>query len=480
MPIPRVAETFGREKRLPSTGAYMNLAVLSLNYKLAPVEVRERMDIPESRLAQLTAELKERAGLTELMVVSTCNRVEFYFVARDEEFATTHLKAWLNERAGADAGRNLERMMMLLSRRVALIHLFRVACSLESMVVGEPQILGQVKEAFQLAVRHGNAGAVLTGLMPRVFRTAKRVRTETQIARNAVSVSYAAVELASKIFDSLDDKIVLVIGAGDMAELAINHLIKQGIGRLMITNRTFANGIALAQKYQGQAFPFDQLDSSLPEADIVISSTGAREHIITKDRARKAMRERKNAPMFYIDIAVPRDIDPEVNSLPNVYLYDVDDLNSVIDANRREREDEALKAQRIIEEDVAAYDRWYDSLAVGPTIKALRQGFHAIGERELSRTLEHLPDLGAHDAQRVRQLVRGLVNKLLHAPSNALRKLAEDGNGKMYVEAVSVLFDLGESAHAPVDDREVGEGELAASTDEEPEDSNRIIPFPVA
>jgi glutamyl-tRNA reductase len=453
----------------------MNLVVLSISYKLAPVEIRERLDLPESQLSEALRELRARCAMDELMALCTCNRIEFYFIARNESAALEALRRWIGERLGeqrGEAGGELERGAIVLTHRAAMIHLFRVASSLESMVVGEPQILGQVKEAYELAVREKSAGPRLMGLLSRAFHAAKRVRTETEIARNAVSVSFAAVELATKIFDTLADKSVLVIGAGEMAELAIQHLLKQGIRQLVLANRTFAHAVELSEKYQGAAIPYDQIDAALAGADIVISSTGARRYQLTPERVRPALRARKGKPMFFIDIAVPRDIDPAVNGLANAYCYDIDDLNSVIDANRREREAEALKAQHIVEEEVARYLRWSESLAAVPTIRALRHTFHLLGENELDKALAQLPDLTQREERQVRRLVHGLINKLLHSPSIQLKQLAQQGNGTLYAEAIARLFGLhpeqvpapGEAAGArerPAQERveDSGEGE---------------------
>ena len=419
----------------------MNLTLLSINFKVAPVEVREKLDVPESHLPDVLEELRARCAFQELFLLSTCNRVEFYFIARDQPVALERLKAWIAERID-NPEIDVERHVIVLTHRAATIHLLRVASSLESMVVGEPQILGQVKDAYEIAVRHRSVGPVLTGLMPRVFRAAKRVRTETHVARNAVSISYAAVELATKIFDTLEDKTVMVIGAGEMAELAMTHLLKQGIRRLLIVNRTFATAVALSEKYQGEAVAYDRLAETLPAADIVISSTGARGYIVDAEHVRRVMRGRKGRPMFFIDIAVTRDIDPAVNKIRNAYCYDIDDLNSVIDANRRERENETHKAQRIVEEEVVRFEGWFESLSAAPTIKALRQNFHVIGERELDKALQQMEHLSPRDANQVRRMVHGLLNKLLHQPSTALKQTAEQGNGKLYAEVIAQLFGL--------------------------------------
>jgi glutamyl-tRNA reductase len=246
-----------------------------------------------------------------------------------------------------------------------------------------------------------------------------------------------------------------VIGAGEMAELAIAHLQKQGIAGLLVTNRTFARAVELSEKFQGRALPFDRLESTLAGADIVISSTGARGYIISQEQVRQALRARKGRPMFFIDIAVPRDIDPAINQLSGAYCYDIDDLNGVIDAHRREREREALKAQQIVEEEARRFEGWFASLSAVPAVKALRQRFHAIGETELEKALAQLPELSPKSQQQVRRLVQALVNKLLHAPSTALRQLAEQGNGQLLAEALSQLFDLqlaSVNAHAESDE----------------------------
>jgi len=420
----------------------MSLSAYSISYKSAPVELRERLAVPPERLADVLADLRQRCGLSEVVVLSTCNRVDFFFVARSEAEAFDRLAEWVQERSGAGEGPP-EDYAVRFTGRAAQNHLFRVACSLESMVIGEPQILGQLKDAYELAGSHDATGATLNAVMPRAFRTAKRVRTETRIARFAVSVSYAAVELATRIFDTLEDKAVLVIGAGEMAELALSHLVKGGINRLLIANRTFSSAVELAERFQGSVVRYEELEHHLADADIVISSTGAKDYIIGPALARKASGRRRGRPMFFIDIAVPRDIDPAVNELPDVYCYDIDDLKEVVDANRKEREHEALKAQQIIEEETAQLERWFASLSVVPVIKSLREHFTVIGERELAGLTAQLGDLGPREVDLVRRAVRSLVNKLLHAPSTRLKVLADEEDGRLYAEALTALFDLG-------------------------------------
>lgn len=419
----------------------MNLSVVSLNFKTAPVELREQMAFPPESVPSLLDEIREQAQLSEAMVLSTCNRVEFFFSDDDRATGIGRISEWMKARF-REPEFDPEQAAIMLSGRAALIHLFRVACSLESMVVGEPQILGQVKEAFQLAVASKNHGQLLTGLMPRVFRAAKRVRSETEVARFPVSISFAAVQLARRIFETLQDKSVMVLGAGDMAELTIQHLLKAGIKRLLIANRTFSNAVALAEKFQGSAVRFEEFESYLPEADIIISSTGARGFIVDPGMVRRATRKRRGAPAFFIDIAVPRDVDPAVNELSDVYCYDIDDLQTVADGNKAEREREALEAQKIVEEEVEAYRQWVRSHSVVPTVRALRRRFEQVGQEELEAGLERIGAISAEQTAQVRRLVRNLVNKLLHEPSTRLKLQNGEAEGLLYEDALNTLFAL--------------------------------------
>jgi len=427
----------------------MSLSLISFNYKTTPIELREKLAISGDQVPILIQEIRESCEMDEVMVLSTCNRVEFYINDNDLGEGIARLFDWLKKKFQAE-GSDLERAAVVLSHREALNHLFRVASSLESMVLGEPQVLGQVKEAYRYTVAHKAQGPMLSGLMPRVFRTAKRVRTETGIARFPVSISFVAVQLASKIFDSLKNKTVMVLGAGDMAELTVEHLLSAGIKRLTIANRTFTRAVALAERFQGSAVRFEELETYLPEADIVIASTGAKDFVITPEMARAAVKKRKGQPIFFIDIAVPRDVDPKVNELSNVYCYDIDDLHEVADANREEREREALKARSIVEEEIANYHNWLDIRAVAPTIRALRNYFTSTGEAELDALLGRLKGVSGEEANQIRQMVRRLLNKLLHTPSTRLKQMGDENNGKVFVDALSSLFDL--DAHLMAED----------------------------
>ena len=419
----------------------MPLSLLTINYKTTPVELREKLALSASHLPEFLKEAQSGTGLRELMVLSTCNRVEYYFVTPQPEQGFARLMDWLNRRFLVEPG-VLEPSSVKLEDLSALTHLFRVGCALESMVIGEPQILGQLKDAYRLAGDSKTTGPELSSLMPRVFHTAKRVRTETGISRFAVSISYVAAELAARIFESLEDRTVLVIGAGEMAELAVTHLRKKGVSRLIITNRTYANGVALAEKFDGEAVRFEDLQEHLPRADIVLSSTGARGYVVDQDMVRTALKSRRGSPMFLIDIAVPRDIDPKVNDLADAYLYDIDDLQTAADANRKEREKEAQAAQGIIEEEILRYHQWRSANQISPMVTALRAHFAETGAAEMQKTLARLGHLTEEDTEQIRRMVHGLVNKLLHLPSTRLKALGDDPNGPLYAEALRHMFDL--------------------------------------
>ena len=451
----------------------MSLSVVSFNFKTTPVELREKLATPAEQTPEILRSAREESGIDELMVLSTCNRVEFYLGGADEEVAPK-LYRWLADRYQLSTG-ELERAAVALNGQEALTHLFRVAGSLESMVIGEPQVLGQVKDAFHMSVEQQAQGPVLTGLMPRVFRAAKRIRTETDIAKFPVSISFVAVELASRIFEDLADKTVMVIGAGEMAELTLVHLLGAGIKRLLITNRTFTRAVALAERFQGSAVRFEELGDYLPEADIIISSTGSPDYVITPELARTASKKRKGEPMFLIDIAVPRDIDPAVEKVSNVYSYNIDDLKAVADANKHEREREAQIAQGIVEEEVNSYLQWRSSLSVVPTVKALRQHFTSLAQQEAEKALERMSHLSAEDEKAVRSMVDRLVNKLLHSPSTRLKEVGDDMNGLMYADSIIALFDL-----QPTPDEGRQNLEPQEKTPRDSEDKSNVVQLPVS
>lgn len=419
----------------------MKLGLIGASYKTTPVEKREKLAVSDIKVPEVIRYLKGRCKIEELMVLSTCNRVELYFVARNsfQEMANVQ-KAFLDY-LGLPSDFDAE--FYHLVNRDAIIHLFRVASSLESMVIGEPQILGQLKNAFLLSVNGGGCAFLLNKLMHKAFSAAKLVRSDTGIAKFAVSISFAAVEMAKKIFDELNAKTILIIGAGEMAELAVSHLMKAGCSRLMVANRTFSRAVSLAEQFQGSAVRFEALDNHLELADIIISSTGAKGFLIDKAMVLKATKKRKNNPLFFIDIAVPRDIDPEINTLNNVYAYDIDDLQSVVDANLLERQSEGDKAHKILLEEMEGFDKWLSTLKSVPTIKALREHVLGIANQELEKGLQQLSDLTSKQEKAVRSIVNAFANKILHKPTIILRNNTNGGEfSQEYAQIIQELFDL--------------------------------------
>ena len=336
----------------------------------------------------------------------------------------------------------MERCLYIHFDKDAVHHLFRVTASLDSLVMGEPQILGQVKDAYHRAVENNATGMILNKVLHHAFRVAKRVRTETAIANNAVSVSYTAVELAKKIFGSLEGKAVLLIGAGEMSELAARHLINHGVGRILIANRTYARAREMADAFHGTAVEFSDLANKLGEADIVIASTGATGYVITREMVAKALHERRNRLLFLIDIAVPRDVDPEAGEIDNVFLYNIDDLQEVVDDNIRNRRQEAERAEAIIEEEVIKCRVWMNSLTVVPTIVSIREKVEGIIKGELEKSASWMKNLRDEEKNNVETLANSIVNKIIHDPITSLKEESQDNGVTPYLVAVRRLFKL--------------------------------------
>jgi glutamyl-tRNA reductase len=339
----------------------MHILIVGLSHKTAPVEIRERVAFAPTAMEKPLHELSALSAISEGIIISTCNRVELCAVSREPEVGVAQLKRFLSDYHGIFPD-ELYPHLYEYQGEEAIRHLFRVASSLDSMVIGEPQILGQIKTAYGYGSEFKTAGLILNRFFHKAFSVAKRVRTETDIASNAVSVSFAAVELARKIFGSLEDKTVLLIGAGEMCELAARHFVNNGASSVLVTNRTFERAEKLAAEFGGRAIAFDDFPYHLQQVDIVLTSTGAPNFILGPKKVEEVLRQRRNKPMFFIDIAVPRDIDPKVNSLDNVYLYDVDDLQGVVQANLKERHKEAKKAEGIIDQEIGQFHRWLSSL----------------------------------------------------------------------------------------------------------------------
>jgi glutamyl-tRNA reductase len=370
----------------------MKIFVVGLNHNTADVEVREKVAFNGSRLEEGLRRFMELPEVEEAVILSTCNRVELYANVKDTIKASESIKAFLSD--FHDINRSLlDKSLYLYDDINAIRHIFRVASSLDSMVVGEPQILGQLKEAFEFALDKKTTGILLNRLMKKAISVAKRVRRETRIAENAVSISFAAVELAKKIFTDLSEKAFMLLGAGEMAELAARHLMSNGVKEVIVANRSYGRACELAKEFNGKPVKLDDFLREMVHSDIVICSTGAPHYILLKEQMQRVMKERKQRPVFLIDISVPRNIDPKINDLDNVYLYNIDDLQGIVDANMFERKKEAEKAEKIIEEEIEPFLKWLSSLDSVPTIVALREKAEEIKREEFEKLMNRLPDL---------------------------------------------------------------------------------------
>ncbi len=441
----------------------MNFMLIGVNHKTAPVEVRERLSIPESRLAEATRHLIQLPGVEEGLVLSTCNRVELLAGSQDEG---TDLRRFFGEYFGLDVGK-FQQFLYEYRERDVFRHLFRVASSLDSMIVGEPQILGQVKEAYTVARAVGGMHSQLDALVTRSFAVAKRVRAETAVGNSAVSVASVAVDLARKIFGDLQGKQVFLVGAGKMSELAARHLMSHGASAIIVANRTHQRALHLAEKFGGEAIHFDQLYDTVDRADIVITSTGAPHAIFRREHGELFMSRRKNRPMFFIDIAVPRDVDPEMNKVDGIFVYDIDDLQSVLASNVNHRQQEASRAESIIESEVQKFSERQHALEVVPTIISLQERVEFIREAEIDRVKGRLGKLSAEQEAAIDSLTRGIVNKILHSPLTTLKTAASQPEATSLVELMRRIFNLAEE---PTRDRE---GRTAAPAEDAPRDKNK-------
>ena len=441
----------------PGSSKSFEIVVAGVNHKTAPVELREKLALKEEPALEL---LSRQAP--EVVFLSTCNRVEVIAAAKDPRSAVDGIKGVWQKKAGVEPV-DLDGTLYVYHGDQAIRHLFRVASSLDSMVVGEPQILGQLKDAYREASKAGTTGLVLNRLMHRAFAVAKRVRTETRIASQAVSISYAAVELAKKIFGDLRGKKVMMIGAGEMAELAAQHLVSNGVGRLVVANRTLSRAVDLARDLGGEAIALDEINEALVEMDIVISSTGAPGLVLTRQQVQDAMRPRRHGLLFFIDIAVPRDIDPGVNEVENVYLYDIDDLKGVVELNKAEREKEALKAERMVETEVIKFQGWMETLGVVPVINEIQKKAEEVRLRELGRSEKALKDLTPKQKKALDVLTRSIVQKILNDPVVCLRKGARDPDCQSIIEAACTLFRLNGNKGME-SDKTIGDGAPGSSS----------------
>ncbi|MGD0885415.1 MAG: glutamyl-tRNA reductase [Thermodesulfovibrionales bacterium] len=417
----------------------MKIIVVGLNHKTAPVDVREKLAFTGPKLEEGLLKIRKLPGIDEVVVLSTCNRVELYADVRDVGKSFETIRTFLSEFHGIDEAA-LQTSLYLHNGSDAVRHIFRVASSLDSMVVGEPQILGQLKDAFDSALQRKTTGILLNRLMKKAISVAKRVRTETKIAENAVSISFAAVELARKIFTDLPEKSFMLLGAGEMAELAARHIVNCGVKDVAVVNRTYDRGCELATEFNGRAVKFEDFLNELVHTDILICSTGAPTYVLHKEEMQRVMKERRQRSVFIIDISVPRNIDPAINNLDNVYLYDVDDLQGTVDANILERQKEAEKAVTIIEDEIEAFQKWMSSLDSVPTVVALRNKAEAIKNEEMERLMNKFPELGEKERKAIEYMASAITNKLIHPPTVALKDNAEDK--EMLVATIRKLYGI--------------------------------------
>lgn len=414
---------------------------IGMNHETAPLALRECLAPEADSDRHVLAGMRDMEVIREGLFLSTCNRVETLFTSDNPDQAKKAILTIFSE-LGRIPEERLSASLYTYEDLDAVQHIFSVASSLDSMVVGEPQILGQIKSAYAKAVKEKTSGVILNRLMHKAFHVAKRVRTETGICSSAVSISYAAVELAKKIFYLLKGKKVLLIGAGEMAELAARHLITNGVESISVANRTFERAVQVAKAFDGLPVSFDEIPQQILDADIVITSTASKEFVITHSMVKNLLKKRRNRPLFFIDIAVPRDVEPKVNNLNNVYLYDIDDLRGVIELNMNQRQQEAVKAERIISEEVIKFGKWLKTLKVVPTIISLRNKAETIVQAEIKKSSTAFSDLTPAQRQVIETMSRSIVQKVLSDPILFLKGKSDRATLDLYLDMTRRLFSL--------------------------------------
>jgi glutamyl-tRNA reductase len=418
----------------------MHTLVVGLSHQTAPVELREKFSFDPDRIAIPLRALRDTKSMLECVIVSTCNRTELYIVADQlhtgEYYAKAFLESWFRL-----AREEFVPHLYVKTNKDAVEHLFRVVCGLESLVIGETQILGQVKQAFQAALQAGTTGTLFNHLFKQAIALGKKVHTQTEIGQNAVSVSYAAVELGKKLFTSFAKKTVLLVGAGKMSELTAKHFQASGVKEVLVVNRTFSKAEELASIFQGTAYPWEHLTQALIEADVVVSSTGAKQFVITHDIVKNVLMERKKA-LFFIDIAVPRDIDPLINELDNAFLYNMDDLEEIVASNISLRKQEAERVEVWIEEEQTAFREWLDTLGVVPVISALRSKSLQIQADAMAKIERKLPDLTEQQRRVINKQTKSIVNQMMHDPIMRMKELASTEEKEVALHLFKHLFAL--------------------------------------
>ncbi len=416
------------------------IILIGANHKTAPVELREKLSFSIEEIIAGLELLNQDKDIKECLIFSTCNRTEILYIPETGEkvdkiidFISYHKNIDISE---------FKSSLYVYKEDEAILHLFKVVSSLDSMVVGEPQILGQIKQAYRTAVENNASGVMLNRLMHKAFNIAKKVRKETGIGDNAVSISYAAIELAKKIFSDLSQKSVMLLGAGEMAELAVEHLLSNNVKHIIVANRTFKNAVDLADKFNGQAIKFEEREDALKTVDIIISSTGATDYVLTETQVKQAMKKRHHNTLFFIDIAVPRDIDPKINTISNAYVYDIDDLKNIVESNIEQRGKETIKAERYIEEAVVKFLKWMESLAIIPTIKALNDKISTIVDMECKKTFLNLKHLSQEDREAIRRMTQAIATRTIHDPILFLRNTGDHRDDSLYLNVTRQLFNL--------------------------------------
>lgn len=419
----------------------MFIITVGLNYKTAPVEIREQLSFQEAELIAAMATLKKRKSILENVIVSTCNRTEIYAVVDQLHTGRYYIKEFFAEWFHIER-ENFESHLYIYENQKAVEHLFNVSCGLDSMVIGETQILGQVRSSFFKAQEANSVGTVFNQLFKQAITVAKKAHTETDISSNAVSVSYAAVELAKKVFGQLHDKHILIIGAGKMGKITIQNLLGSGAGKISVVNRTVEKATDLADEIGGKAYSLESLPSCLNEADIVISSTGSNHYVIHADMMASVEKMRKGRPMLIIDIAVPRDIDPKIDQLDSVFLYDIDDLEDVVEANLQERQRAAMKIHSFIKDEMAEFQDWINTLGVVPLISSLREKALNI-QAEVMKSLERkLPDLTERERKIIGKHMKSIINQMLKDPILQIKELAAGPEGEQALHYFEQIFQL--------------------------------------
>ncbi len=421
----------------------MDILVVGINHKSAPVEIREQLAFSASKLTEALVQFRKCFPSSEIVILSTCNRVELYACSpkNPSELTGESILDFLAEIHALEKERFRENIYIHKNLE-AIKHLFFVTSSLDSMVLGETQILAQVKEAYSTACTNASTGKIFHQLFQQALNVAKEVHTHSNIAKGKVSISSVSVEFAERIFQDFSDKTVFIIGAGEMAELVLKSLVERGTKTVMVSNRSYDRAVALASEFGGKAVRFDCLAEELAKADIVISSTSAPHYVLHPEHAKEAMRIRKGAPMFLIDIAVPRDINPEVGNIENIYLYDIDDLQGVVSQNMEERTKEIEKCRGMVEKEVEKFMAWVEEMKIGPAVARLRDHFHGVGREELNRLRPKLGDMSDEHWQEVVYTMERTLNKLLHRPLEVGKEEAKNGGGYRYIDTIKKLFGI--------------------------------------